>query len=480
MKKMGLIAGISFLAGALFFALFFGSFHGTNVDQAQPLLSPPVAHAETVNIKGGMPGFAPLVKKVKPAVVKVTSLSIRERQSFFGDDFFDRFFDSRPDRREKVPGIGSGFLISDDGYILTNNHVVQNAINVKIQTSDDKEYTAKIIGTDPRTDLALLKIDAKELPFIELGDSNQVEVGEWVLAIGNPLDQDLTVTSGIISAKGRQLGVADYEDFLQTDAAINRGNSGGPLINMEGKVIGINSVILAPSGGNIGIGFAIPSNMAVKVVQDLKTKGRVVRGYLGVGISSLSDSDAKEFEFPAGGVLVVNVEDGSPADKAGLKKYDLITRIDGKPVKTYSELSMKIASLSPGDEVEVTYFRKKEERVIKIKVVEAPDSIKYIAPGEEARTVDLGMILVKNTPALVKEYDLKTSKGIVVKEVERGGTAYENNIRPTDVILEVNGKELDSVEQFREIVSRKKPGSSLLLFINRNGEEGMIRFKLPE
>ncbi|UCH98023.1 MAG: trypsin-like peptidase domain-containing protein, partial [Candidatus Aminicenantes bacterium] len=321
MKKTGLIAGISFLAGALFFALFFGYLQKSDSDK--PLLSPSVAQAEPLVVNRGGLNFAPLVKKVRPAVVKVISLSIRKRGFGFGDDLLDRFFNFTP-RKERVPGVGSGFFISNDGYIITNNHVVENAIKVRIKTIDDKEYIARIIGTDPKTDLALLKIDAENVPFIRLGDSNKVEVGEWVLAIGNPLEQDLSVTAGIISAKGRQLGMAEYEDFLQTDAAINRGNSGGPLINMEGKVIGINSVILAPGGGNIGIGFAIPSNLAEKVVGDLKTKGRVIRGYLGIRIQALSESEAKDFDLTTAGILVIKVEEDSPAEKAGLKKYDLI------------------------------------------------------------------------------------------------------------------------------------------------------------
>ena len=265
MKKIGLIAGISFLAGAIFFALSFGYLQES--ENNEPVLSPPEVQAESIKVTGL--NFAPLVKKVRPAVVKVISESIRE--TGFGDSLLDRFFNI-PRRKQRVPGVGSGFFISRDGYIITNNHVVDNAIKIRIKTIDDKEYKAKIIGTDPKSDLALLKIKANNLPYIELGDSNKVEVGEWVLAIGNPLNQDLSVTSGIISAKGRQLGLADYEDFLQTDAAINRGNSGGPLINMEGKVIGINSAIIAPSGGNVGIGFAIPSSMAKKVINDLRAR----------------------------------------------------------------------------------------------------------------------------------------------------------------------------------------------------------------
>ncbi len=404
MKKIGLIAGISFLAGALFFALSFGYFQKS--ESHEPILEPLVVRAESVKLEGkvGM-SFAPLVKKVKPAVVKVMSESIREGRS--RNRMLEQFFNV-PRRREKVPGVGSGFFISSDGYIITNNHVVQKAITVRIKTSDDKEYKAKIVGTDPKTDLALLKIKAKNLPFIELGDSNKVEVGEWVLAIGNPLNQDLTVTSGIISAKGRQLGLADYEDFLQTDAAINMGNSGGPLVNMDGDVIGINSVILAPSGGNVGIGFAIPSSMAQKVINDLKNEGRVVRGYLGIGISTLTEEDAKELDYPTGGVMVQRVEKGSPAEQAGLKKYDLLVKVNGHRVKKDVDLSTRIANVSPGDIAKLEIYRKSTKKIISVTV------------GE------------------------------------------------------------DNVDDFREIISERKPGSLLLLYVNRNGDEGVIRFRLPE
>jgi serine protease Do len=478
MKKTGIIAGISFVAGAVFFALFFGYLQKINL--VQPQLSPQVAYAETMNIKGGGLNFAPLVKKVRPAVVKVLSISKRDQGRGVGDEWLDKFFDFSP-RDDKIPGVGSGFFISSDGYIITNNHVVENAIKVRIKTIEEKEYTARIIGTDPRTDLALLKIEAKNVSFIGLGDSNKVEVGEWVLAIGNPLDQDLTVTAGIISAKGRQLGVADYEDFLQTDAAINRGNSGGPLIDMDGKVIGINSIILAPGGGNIGIGFAIPSSIAEKVVRDLKSKGRVVRGYLGISIQALSESEAKDFDLPAAaGILVIKVEEDSPAQKAGLKKYDYIIAVNGKSIKNSTQLSMTIAEVNPGETVNLTIYRGKQKKDITVKVGEAPDTMKFIAQGEQSRAFDLGMVLVENSPRLAKEYDLKTSKGILVKQVERRGTADKNDIRELDVILEADRESLESVDQLRSIISGKKPGSSLLLYINRDGREGMIKFKLPE
>jgi serine protease Do len=475
MKKIGFIVGFSFLAGALFFALTFGYLQKS--ESNRPVLAPNIARAETIKVDGL--NFAPLVKRVRPAVVKVISESIVDRGgSVFGDDFFDRFF-SIPKRREKVSGVGSGFFISSDGFILTNYHVVKNAVKISIFDIENKEFKAKKIGVDPKTDLALLKIKASNLPYIELGDSNNVEVGEWVLAIGNPFYQDLSVTAGIISAKGRQLGAADIEDFLQTDAAINRGNSGGPLINMEGMVIGINSAIIAPTGGNVGIGFAIPSNLAKKVVQDLKSKGRVVRGFLGVNIQTISEGDAKDLDLKTGGVVIVKVEDASPAHKAGLKKYDLVVAVNGKNIKTAEELKLKIANLSPGDIIELTVYRGNEKRNIKIKVGEAPDTVKFRSE-EDSRSLDLGMILVENSPALAREYELKTSKGLLIKEVDRNGVAYENGIRQGDVIVAVNRTEVNRLEDFRNMISRKEPGSSVFFYVNRFGQEFFMKFRLPE
>jgi len=487
MKKIGLIAGASFLAGAIFFALSFGFLQKTANET--PFISPEIARAASLRgdaaetVAAPQPAAAPnsfvsIVRRVKPAVVKVVSESVVEGRSMFGDDFFEQFF-STPRRQEKRSGAGSGFFISADGYILTNNHVVQDAVKVKIFDIDKKEYSAKIIGTDPKTDLALLKVTAQNVPYIALGDSNSVEVGEWVLAIGNPFNQDLTVTAGIISAKGRQLGLAQYEDFLQTDASINMGNSGGPLINMKGEAIGINSTILSPSSGSIGIGFAIPTNMAKKVVADLKSKGKVVRGWFGIGIQDISESDAKDFDLQSGGVMVQRVEESSPAWKAGLKRYDLIVAINGKAVKSAADLQMEIANSAPGDEISVTLFRGRDKQVLKVKVSEAPDAAREQAVAE-SRDLNLGMTLAKNTQSLMREYELKTSKGLVVENVQRGGIAAENGIRAGDVILALNRTEVASVEEFKRLLAGRRAGSMVMLLINRDGDERYLRFALPE
>lgn len=490
MKKIGIIAAVSFLAGAIFFALTFGFFQDVSTPDEQkantfPTLNPPVVKAETVDsLKGKGFSFAPLVKKVRSAVVKVTSESlVQRRRSIFNDNFFDRFFNV-PDRgdRQRVSGTGSGFFISSDGFIITNNHVVKDAIKIRITDINEKEYTAKKIGTDPKSDLALLKIKGESFPFIELGDSDKVEVGEWVLAIGNPLGQTLSVTSGIVSAKGRELrGLeVDYQNFIQTDAAVNQGNSGGPLINMQGKAIGVNSVILSTSGGNIGIGFSIPSNMAKKVIGDLKKEGRVVRGYMGVAIQYIQDEEAKDYGFPQGGVLIAKVDENTPAMEAGLKKYDLIVEVDGKKVKSATELRTIIANHSPGDIVPLTIYRDNKKKTIEVKVKEAPDSMKIRSEDEDGKVIDLGMVLRNNSRSLARQYDLGTSEGIVVMEVERGGVAYENGLRAGYVITGVNRTQIESVRQFREIMTGKSGSRVLMIIVRRDGSENLIRFRIPD
>ncbi len=489
MKRIGVIAGVSFLAGVIFFVLTFGFIHRDADNRIT--LTPQTADAQAaeqpvkINDRFGI-NFAPLVKKVRGAVVRVASESLVERRrSLLDDDLLDRFFNMpQQNRRERVSGIGSGFFISSDGYILTNNHVVENAIKIKIIDIDENEYIAKKVGTDPKTDLALLKIDVKgkSKPFIKLGDSDKLEVGEWVLAIGNPLGQPLSVTSGIVSAKGRKLrGLeVDYQNFIQTDAAINQGNSGGPLVNMEGKAIGINSVILSTSGGNIGIGFAIPSNMAKKVIDDLKTEGRVVRGYIGVRITEIADSEAGQYDLPAGGVMIMKVDQGTPAQKAGLKRYDVVVAIDGKSVKTAMDLGTIIANHSPGNTATLTLYRGKKKIDVPVKIAESPESV-TIRGSEEGggRLIDLGMVLQNNNRDLAREYDISTSDGVVIIQVERGGVANRYQLRAGDAIIGVNRTLIKSVDQFRDVIS-KKSGSQVLLSIVRGDNEMFLRFRVPE
>jgi S1-C subfamily serine protease len=307
-------------------------------------------------------------------------------------------------------------------------------------------------------------------------------VGEWVLAIGNPLGQDLSVTSGIVSAKGRELqGLhVDYQSFIQTDAAINQGNSGGPLVRTDGTAIGINSVILSTSGGNIGIGFSIPSNMAKKVINDLKAKGRVVRGYLGVQITQINDEEARQLDLPQGGVLVAKVEADTPAQKAGLKKYDLIIEVNGKTINTVTELRTMIADLNPGDTIQLTLYREKTRKTVDIKIDEAPGTVSIKkGEGKESQLIDLGMILKDNNRALAERYNLSTSDGIVVIEVERGGAASQNGLQPGDVIIGVNRTQIENVEQFKTIMSGKT-GSTVFISVIRGDQEYLARFRVPD
>jgi len=347
--------------------------------------------------------FVAVSEKVGPTVVKIVAERPDDREMMGGqgpfEDFWDRYFGnpnqprSRNQNPREAPLVivqGTGFFISADGYLLTNNHLVEKAKKVSVFTVTGDEYDAKVIGTDPHTDVALIKVEGKSFPFAELGDSNAMKIGEWVLAIGNPLGMEHTVTAGIVSAKGRQnIGLGDassYEDFIQTDAAINQGNSGGPLINLKGQVIGINSNILTSSGGNIGIGFAIPSEIAKKVVIQLKEKGRVIRSRLGVSIRT-ADID-QDLQKALGlkdrkGALINDVDKDGPADKAGLKRMDVVTAVNGQPVANSSDLRFKISDLPPGSSVEIAFIRDGKQMTAKATVVELTPEVK-VKPTAEA------------------------------------------------------------------------------------------------
>jgi len=496
MRKSGMIAGISFLAGITFIIISLGIFQAdaTNLTVSEPAYAAtPAPGGQEVTSEENFTGlsFAPVVKKVKPAVVRIDATALleasEENNPSFEDDFFRRFFDvPRRNQPRKVPKSGSGFLISQDGYIVTNNHVVSDAIKVTVTLSNQTEHPAEVVGTDPLTDVALLKIKGDNFPFIRLGDSEKIEVGDMVLAIGNPLSQNLSVTSGIISAKNRRLeGLGlTVQKFLQTDAAINRGNSGGPLVNVRGEAIGINSVILSQTGGNIGLGFAIPSNMARDVIRDLKSQGKVVRGYLGISLDYINKSQAQEyFDLPYSGILVRNVEEGTPAARAGLQRWDFITEINGQKIDENNFINI-IARSAPETVVDLVLYRKsgsKNKKIdLSVKLGEYPTAQSTTAAPDDQRYHNLGMELRNNSPAMASRYNLSTPNGIVVMDVKRDSNAYENSIRRGDIILSVNRTDIRNVDHFLSILSEKEPGSRLLMVINRRGNEYMIPYTLPE
>jgi serine protease Do len=425
--------------------------------------------------------FVTIAEKIGPAVVRIEAdRQERPRSSDsgeewpFGDDFFNRFF-GQPRRNQPESNTvqvgGTGFFISADGYILTNNHMVEKdkTTRVTVTTLDGKEYDAKIVGTDPGTDLALLKVQAKDQPFAELGDSGQVKVGEWVLAIGNPLGMEHTVTAGIVSYKGRQIDSGSYQDFIQTDAAINRGNSGGPLLNMKGEVIGINSNILTSGfAGNIGIGFSIPSNIAKKVIVQLKDKGRVVRGRLGVQTYArdLSEGMVKQFKLKSkAGALIISVEPDSPAEKAKLKQYDVITQVNGEPVKNSDDLRFKIADIQPGNKVNLVVVRDGEE----IKATAVADELN---PEQEKGQIastdkDIGVSVIALTPNTARRYGLRTTEGLLITEVRQGSEAYRENLAAGMIILEVNRKKVTAVRDFEDILKKTPSGDEVILLVRQ-------------
>ena len=488
MKKYGWVAFTSFTLGLLLAGYIFLY----TPDQKAPVATafvPAETAAATPNLFASpLPqekatlDFVTIAEKAGPAVVRIEA-DRREQsrsQGFggewpFGDDFFDRFFGQpRPNQPESntVQVGGTGFFITPDGYILTNNHLVEKdkTTRVAITTLAGKEYEAKIVGTDPGTDLALLKVQAKDMPFIELGDSGQVKVGEWVLAIGNPLGMEHTVTAGIVSYKGRQIDTQSYQDFIQTDAAINRGNSGGPLINMKGEVVGINSNILtAGFAGNIGIGFAIPSNIAKKVIVQLKEKGRVVRGRLGVQIRDLTDGMVKQLGLKSkSGAIVNSVEPDSPAEEAKLKQYDVILAVNGEPVKNGDDLRFKIADIPPGKKVDLTIVRDGKE----MKVTAIADELEPEAEkGQIASTdKDIGVSVVALTPTSARRYGLRTTEGLLITEVRPGSEAARENLAAGMIIVEVNRKRVTAVRDFEDILKKTAGGDEVILLVRQEAD----------
>jgi serine protease Do len=425
--------------------------------------------------------FAQVVETVGPAVVNINSF-IRGGggrtpvEEFFGDEFFRRFFGD-PDREQQQRSLGSGVIVDPSGIALTNAHVVERATEIEVMTSDGKKHKAKVVGTDRRTDLAVLRLQGGG-PFraAGMGDSDRLRVGDWVLAIGSPFGLQQTVTAGIISAKGRSLTGGAFDDFLQTDAAINPGNSGGPLVNMSGEVVGINSAILSRSGGNVGIGFAIPANMAKRIYTELVAKGKVTRGWLGVSIQPLTPELAKGFGLKEPrGALISDVIAESPAEKAGIQAGDIITEFDGKKLEGPQDLQRAVAATQPGRGVPMTLWRDKASKTVEIKITETPDDAVALKSGGKGKSM-LGLEVRPITPDIARQLNLRNLEGVVVARVDEDSAAAEAGLLRGDVIREVNRQRIRTMQEFERITRDVKEGDRVTLLLQRGSQALYVAF----
>ncbi|MFH1370708.1 MAG: Do family serine endopeptidase [Planctomycetota bacterium] len=450
--------------------------------------------------------FATIAEKASPAVVSIkvekrVTVNYPSFQSPFGnepfdpfsDDFFDQFFRRRspqqqpqqpkrsPKREFHQTGQGSGFIVSEDGYILTNNHLVGDVDEVTVTLTDGRNFTAKIIGTDPDSDVAVVKIDSKNLPTLELADSDKIEVGQWVIAIGNPFGLSHTVTAGIVSAKGRSgLGISAYEDFIQTDAAINPGNSGGPLVDLDSEVVGINTAIIGP-GGNIGIGLAIPIDIAKYAYEQIISKGSVTRGYLGVAIQDLTPDLAEQFDInDIKGVLVPDVTADSAAEKAGIKPGDVIVEFEGQPVGKASELQNKVAMKKPGTKVEIVVLRNGKRKTITAELDKRPSKEVLEAGSGGQSSEKLGVSVQNLTDELAKRYGYEGLKGVIVADVEPDSPAAGAGIQPGSLIQEVNRQPVENTGQFNEEIRKAAEEGKVMLRVRYENRSIFVILSLPK
>jgi len=445
--------------------------------------------------------FVDIAKKQNPAVVNVSTKSKTEKahrdfRSPGGSrpgpgngrstdpfrDFYDKFFGERPNQKPKR-GMGSGFIIDKEGHILTNYHVIEDADEIVVlleNNGSEKEYSATLIGSDSKTDIALIKINReantpKEFPYLKLGSSENLEVGEWVMAIGNPFGLSHTVTVGVVSALGRSIGAGPYDEFIQTDASINPGNSGGPLINIEGEVIGINTAIISGNtGGNVGIGFAIPINIAKGILQDLKEKGSVTRGWLGVMIQKITPELAKSFGLnQSEGALVGDVIPDGPAFKGGVKRGDVIVRFDGQKVKDMEDLPKIVAATTPNSVVDVEVVREGASKTLRVKIEVLKDNQGTVV----AKADPLGMQVQDITPELAQSLQLEDSQGVLVSDVTPGNSAAESGIRRGDVIAEMNRTPINNMQDYQRLIGSLQEGASILFLVKRGGTTIYIAVK---
>ncbi len=447
--------------------------------------------AQTSSVLPTAPGsFATLAKKASPSVVNISTVKVvkggrgHPAMPFGPNDpfkeFFERFFKDQMPRDFKQRSLGTGFIIDKEGYILTNNHVIEKADEIKVKLADDREFDAKIVGRDPKTDLALIRIEgAWGLIPLALGDSDALQVGDWVVAIGNPFGLGHTVTAGIVSAKYRQIGAGAYDNYIQTDASINPGNSGGPLINTAGEVVGINSAIFSQSGGSVGIGFAVPVNMAKDLLPQLK-RGRVVRGWLGVMIQHVTPEIKKLFNLDEEkGALVSDVVAGGPADNAGIERGDVIVAVDGKQIKEMKELPFLIATIPVGKTVTVDVIRKGKSESIRVTIGELEEE-EGERPVVSQAGPRLGMVVDEITPELARRFGLEDTAGVIVVEVQKDTPAEEAGLRPGDVILEIDQAAVKGLDDFKRKLDGYGAGDTLLMLTKRKSGTLYLTLKIEE
>ena len=445
------------------------------------------------------PDFVSLAERLSPAVVNISTSSQRTQRQFeappshrgphgpFGEgdprefwEPFERFFGPQPKREFRQRSLGSGFVVDPEGLILTNNHVIENADEIVIRLDNEQEYKAKLVGRDSKTDIALLRIEgAPDLKSVTLGDSDALRVGEWVMAIGNPFGLDHTVTSGIVSAKGRFIGAGNYDDYIQTDAAINPGNSGGPLANMQGEVVGINSAIFSRTGGNIGIGFAVPIDLVKELLPQLKEKGRVTRGWLGVLIQKVTPEIAESLGLEqARGALVADVVKDGPAAAAGMKIGDVIIEYDGSEVRESSELPLMVARTPLGKQVEVKVLRDKESLDVRITIAELKDEEAVLAGKADEEKI--GLAVQTLTPDIAQNLGVgEDVKGVVVTAVEPGTPGDDAGLHRGDIILEVNRQAIEDVGDYRKALSGSEKGKNVLFLVRRGENTIFLALKPP-
>lgn len=442
-----------------------------------------------------LPSLAPIVEKVESAVVNISTVRVVKsgEQALggipglpfdLGDDFFERFFrNPMPQGDRKQQSLGTGFIFDEDGFVVTNNHVIEGADDITVKLSNGQEVKAEIIGRDPKTDLALIKLAKPgKYPYLAFGDSDKVRVGDWVVAIGNPLGFDHTVTAGILSARGRSFGVGPYDDFLQTDASINPGNSGGPLLNLSGEVIGINTMIASTgaSRANIGIGFAIPTNLAKSVVTQLKELGRVVRGWMGVVIQPVTEDLAKSLGLEkAAGALVADLDPEGPAVAAKLKRGDVVVSFDGQPVEQWQDLPLMVANTEVGKKVKVEIIRDKKRQSLDLTVAQLKEDRSDIASSSEGGQAGaLGLKVREITPELAARYKLSEDEGLIIAGIARDSAASESGLAPGDVIVEIDSQPVKTLKEYRRAIDKKK-GEIIRFLIRRSSSTLFYTVTVP-